>query len=412
MAEPLSRRDFSRRAAIVGLGVGMGQLKPDDAAPAIDQTGRLAAAEFPGQREGVYLNHAASSPLPHRTSEALRAYLADRERLFHLYQTGTQDYSIPKLQAKVARLFNAPTELIGFVPSTTEAMAGVLNGIDWKAGDNVVVPADEFPGVLYPCLHLERRGVTVKQVPVEKHADLDRVLAEIDGRTRAVAISWVHWLTGHRLDMARLGAECRKRGVLSIVDAIQGVGGVPIDVTGAQVDLFVAGSYKWLMGIPGTAAIYTSPQLLAGVAPDRAGHAGMKTSVYDTPHIEWLPGAARFQVGGPINAALIALEHSIDLLTEVGVPRIESHVTGLIDVLAAKAERSGLKLNSDLSPAHRSTFVNVTTGDAARDDRVVKALVAQRIIVGRRGPGIRIAPHLHNSIADIERLLEGIRAQA
>lgn len=412
MAGPLSRRDFSRRAAIVGLGVGMGQLNSNDHVPAIDQAGRLAAAEFPGQREGVYLNHAASSPLPHRTSEALRAHLADRERLFHLYQTGTQDYSIPKLQAKVARLFNAPAELIGFVPSTTEAMAGALNGIDWKPGDNVVVPANEFPGVLYPCLHLERRGVTVKQVPVERHADLDRVLAAIDGRTRAVAISWVHWLTGHRLDIARLGAECRKAGVLSIVDAIQGVGGVPVDVTKAQVDLFVAGSYKWLMGIPGTAAIYTSPQLLAGVIPDRAGHAGMKTSVYDTPRIEWSPGAARFHVGGPINAALIALEHSIDCLTEVGVPRIESHVAGLLDTLASKAERTGLRLNSDLSAPHRSTFVNVTTGDAARDDRVVKALVAQRIIVGRRGPGIRVAPHLHNSVADIERLLDGVRAQA
>jgi selenocysteine lyase/cysteine desulfurase len=412
MPESLSRRDFSLRAAIAGLGVGMGQLSTDDVVPAIDQAGRLAAAEFPGQREGVYLNHAASSPLPHRTSEALRAHLADRERLFHLYQTGTQDYSIPKLQAKIARLFNAPAELIGFVPSTTEAMAGALNGIDWKPGDNVVVPANEFPGVLYPCLHLERRGVTVKQVPVERHADLDRVLAAIDGRTRAVAISWVHWLTGHRVDIARLGAECRKASVLSIVDAIQGVGGVPIDVTAAQVDLFVAGSYKWLMGIPGTAAIYTSPQLLAGVVPDRAGHAGMKTSVYDTPHIEWQPGATRFHVGGPINAALIALEHSVDLLTEVGVPRIASHVGGLLDVLASKAERAGLHLNSDLSAPHRSTFVNVTTGDGAHDDRVVKALVAQRIIVGRRGPGIRVAPHLHNSVADIERLLEGVRAQA
>jgi kynureninase len=167
-----------------------------------------------------------------------------------------------------------------------------------------------------------------------------------------------------------------------------------------------------LMGIPGTAAIYTSPQLLAGVVPDRAGHAGMKTSVYDAPRIEWSPGAARFHVGGPINAALIALEHSVDLLTEVGVPRIEAHVAGLLDTLASKAERSGLRLNSDLSASHRSTFVNVTTGDAARDDRVVKALVAQRIIVGRRGPGIRIAPHLHNSVSDIERLLDGVRAQA
>lgn len=410
MADSLSRRDFSRRAALAGLGLGMGHDDPMPALTAIDQEGRLAASEFPAQRDGVYLNHAASSPLPHRSAAALRAHLADRERLFHLYQAGTQDYAIPALQAKVARLLNVPAESVGFVPTTTEAMAGMLNGIDWKPGDNVVVPANEFPGVLYPCLHLERRGVRVKQVPVDTHADLDRVLSAIDARTRAVAISWVHWLTGHRLDVARLGTACRAAGVISIVDAIQGVGGIPIDVSASQVDVFVAGSYKWLMGIPGTAATFVSPQALAAVVPDRAGHAGMKTSVYATPRIEWQPGAARFHVGGPINAALIALEHSVDLLTEVGVPRIEAHVSGLLEALATKAAAIGFRLNSDLSRAHRSTFLNLTSGDTARDDRLVAALVAQQIIVGRRGPGIRVAPHLHNSLADVDRFIEALRA--
>ncbi len=287
MLDPLSRRDFSRRAALAGLGLGIGHVTPpdlivdSDVTPTAwsDQSGRLAAAEFAHQRDGVYLNHAASAPLPKRTSEALRAYSADRERLFHLYQTGTQDFAIPPLQSKVGRLLNVPPELVAFVPSTTEAMGAALNSIDWRPGDNVVVPANEFPGVLYPCLHLERRSVTVRQVPVERHADLDRVLEAMDGRTRAVAISWVHWLTGHRIDIARLGAACRATNALSIVDAIQSVGGVPVDVAATHVDFFVAGSYKWLMAIPGTAAVYTSPRLLAEVTPDRAGHAGMKTSV-------------------------------------------------------------------------------------------------------------------------------------
>ena len=417
MSDSLSRRDFSRRAALAGLGVGIGRAAPDSfaiaeermtAAVGSEQAGRLAAAEFARQRDGIYLNHAASSPLPKRTSDALRRYLDDRERLFHLYESGTQDYALPILQAKVGKLFGVPAELVGFVPSTTEAMSGALNGIDWRVGDNVVVPANDFPGVVYPCLHLQRRGITVRQVPVDGHADLDRVLSAIDGRTRAVAISWVHWLTGHRIDVARLGAACRAANALSIVDAIQGVGGVPVDVGAAQVDLFVAGSYKWLMGIPGTAAIYTSPRFLAEVVPDRAGHAGMKTSVYDVPSIDWLPGASRFHVGGPINGALIALEQSVDLLSEVGVPRIQQHVSGLLDTLRTRGEAAGLRFNSDLSPAHRSTFVSVTTGDATRDDRVVKALVARKIVVGRRGPGIRVAPHLHNSVGDVERFVEEV----
>lgn len=419
MPDSLSRREFSRRAALTGLGLGVARLTPTnmghhsalaDDTHAVQPDGRLAAAEFPHQRAGVYLNHAASSPLPRRSSEALRAYAGDRERLFHLYQTGTQDYALPVLQQKVGRLINAPAGLVAFVPTTTEAMGAALNSIDWRPGDNVVVPSNEFPGVMYACLHLASRGVTVRQVPVDAHADLDRVLSAFDGRTRALAISWVHWLTGHRVDIAALGAACRARNVFSIVDAIQGVGAVPVDVTAAQVDFFVAGSYKWLMGIPGTAAIYTSPQFLAGVVPDRAGHASMTTSVYDTPRIDWLPGAARFHVGGTINPALVALERSADLILEIGVPRIAEHVESLVTALVHGADSAGLRLNSDRSPAHRSTFINVTSGDVARDDRIVKALMAQGIIVGRRGPGIRVAPHLHNSLGDVERFIDAVRA--
>ncbi len=419
MSDAHSRREFSRRAAMLGLGAGVSRLVPepaggDGALPSLDgwQDGRLAADEFAHQRAGVYLNHAASSPLPRRSSQALRSYTDDRERLFHLYATGTQAYALPVLQQKVGRLLNVPAELVAFVPTTTEAMGAALNSIEWRPGDNVVLPANEFPGVSYPCLHLAKRGVAVRQVPVDAHADLSRVLDAIDARTRAVAISWVHWLTGHRLDIAALGTACRSRGVLTIIDAIQGVGAIPVDVSAAQVDFFVAGSYKWLMAVPGTAAVYTSPQFLASVTPDRAGHASMRTSVYDAPRIDWHPGAARFQVGGPINPALVALERSVDLLQEVGVARIEAHVESLLAALERGLREAGFRFNSDRSPAHRSSFVNVTTGDLARDDRIVKALLQQRIVVGRRGPGIRVAPHLHNAVADVERFVAAARAVA
>ncbi len=166
MDRPLSRRDFSRRAAVAGLSLGVAGLVPGEAfadqsangdhpeRAAVSggeahrsvtmQEGRLAAAEFPLQRDGVYLNHAASSPLPQRTSVALRHYLDDRQRLFHLYQTGTQEYDVPPLQARVGRLLNFPVESVRFAASTT------------------------------------------------------------------VAISWVHWITGHRIDVARLATPCTK----------------------------------------------------------------------------------------------------------------------------------------------------------------------------------------------------------
>lgn len=420
MRDPVKRHPLnptvSRRTMIglAGAGIMAGMSVPEvsAAAPRASGAARLMAQEFPHQRDGVYLNHAASAPMPLRTSRALRAYADDRERLFSLYQTGTQDYDLVVLQRKLATLLNAPADRLTLVPTTTDAMAGTINSLDWRAGDNIVVPANEFPGVLYPCLHLAARGVEPRLVPVDAHADLDRVLAAIDGRTRAVAISHVHWQTGHRLDLERLGAACRARGVLSIVDAIQSVGAVPVDLAKADVDVLAAGAYKWLMAMPGTAVLYVSPQFVARTVPDRAGHKGMAvgpTAIAGPPRIQWAEGASRFQVGGPINAALVALEHSVDLLLDAGVPAIFAHVSTLIDHLAEQAGRAGLQVQSDLRAAHRSTFLNVSTGSLHRDERLVKALVAQRTIVGVRGPGIRVAPHLHNSIDDIDRFLTQTR---
>lgn len=416
-------REISRRAVLGMAGAAMmaGVSVPSrlqaasGSRPPAAGGARLAAQEFPHQREGIYLNHAASSPMPLRTSRALRAYADDRERLFPLYQSGTQDYDLPVLQRKLASLIGAPADRLALVPTTTDAIAGTINSLDWRAGDNIVVPANEFPGVLYPCLHLAARGVEARVVPVDAHADLDRVLTAIDARTRAVAISHVHWQTGHRLDLDQLGAACRARGVLSIVDAIQSVGAVPVDVVKADIDVLAAGSYKWMMAMPGAAVLYVSPQFLARAVPDRAGHKGMTpapAAVGGPPRIEWAAGAARFQVGGPINAALVALEHSVDLLLGTGVPAIFAHVSTLIDHLAANAARAGLQLKSDLRAPHRSTFVSVTTGSVDRDERLVNGLVARRVIVGVRGPGIRVAPHLHNAIEDVDRFLALVRALA
>jgi selenocysteine lyase/cysteine desulfurase len=233
-------------------------------------------------------------------------------------------------------------------------------------------------------------------------------MAACDERTRATVVSHVHWQTGHRIDLCRLGAACRAHGVLSVVDAIQSLGVTPIDVGRSGIDVLVAGTYKWLLGIHGLAVLYLSDRALATIVPDRAGWASMATSVYSDPILEWAPDATRFAVGGAADPALMVLDQSVALLLEVGVDTIEKHTLGLIDRLLAGLDPERVRVNSSLSPMARSSIVSLTTGDTDRDLRLVRHLAEQRTIVARRGPGIRVSPHLHNSAADIDRLLEGI----
>jgi selenocysteine lyase/cysteine desulfurase len=348
--------------------------------------------------------------LPRRSAEALRKYVDDRERLFHLYQADRQDYDITPLRSKLGRLLGGvPGERVAFVPTTTDGMGAALNAVDWRPGDNVVVPANEFPGVLYGCLVLARRGIAVRQVPVEGHLDLARLADHVDSRTRAVAVSHVHWQSGHRIDLAELGRICAGIGALSIVDAIQSLGQTPVEPEPAGIDVVVAGSYKWLMAVPGTAVFYTSERALRELTPDRAGWTSMQTSVHGVPALVWAADASRFHVGGQCDPTLIALEPSVDLLLEVGVDAIARHTTGLLDRLV-RGLPAGLAVHSSLRAENRSAIVSIGTGDVERDDRLARDLVAKGVIVSRRGGGIRVSPHGHSTEADIDRLVEALAA--
>jgi cysteine desulfurase / selenocysteine lyase len=244
---------------------------------------------------------------------------------------------------------------------------------------------------------------------VDRHLDLDRLEAAVDARTRAVVASHVNWTTGYRIDLADLAAICRRVEALSVVDAIQSLGQVPVAVQASGVDALLAGSYKWLMGVPGTAALYVSERILAEVLPDRAGWKSMTRPRQATFPLPWSPDASRFHVGGQCDPALIALEPSVRLLLEVGAEAIAERLRVLLDRLLAGLP-AALRAASDLAPEHRSGILSVTTGDPDRDDALVQGLAAAGVIVARRGDGIRIAPHWHTPEADIDRFLEAAGA--
>lgn len=372
---------------------------------AVDRLQALAAREMPRAHEAAYLNHAASSPLPFRSAQALRGYLEDRERLFHLYRAGRQDYDVSGLRGRLGELLGVPARTLAFVPTTTDGISGILNGIAWRPGDNLVVPADEFPGVLYAALHLAGRGIEVRLAPVDGHLDLGRLEETLDARTRAVVVSHVHWQTGHRVDLAELGRMCRGVGALAVVDAIQSLGQLPVDPLGAGVDVLVAGSYKWLMAVPGTAVLYVSDRALAEITPDRAGWKSVATSVHACARLEWLGDATRFHVGGQCDPTLIALAGSVELLLEIGAGTIAATLRGLQDHLLAGLPEA-IRVNSSLKPEERSGILSITTGSAEKDDALVARSMAAGVIVARRGAGIRIAPHWHNTTADMDRFLE------
>ena len=357
----------------------------------------------------VYLNHAASCPLPLRSANVLRRCADLRQNRHRAYIDGTHEYDFVPLQVKLSTMLQCDMDEIGFVPSVTDGIATIANGIDWKPGDNVVIPDCDFPGVIYPWLNLARRGVQVRFCSAPGGIfNVEALIAEMTPTTRAVAVSHVQWASGYKIDLSVLGRVCRERGILTVVDAAQSLGTQPLDVKAARIDVLVSCAFKFLLGIPGVAVLYVDREALSSINPDHVGFLSVQNPL--DLELTWLPGTQRFLAGSVDEIALSVLDSSLSLLLELGIPTIQRHTADLLMRLDSGLKKLGVIVRSSPLPQHRSSILAFTTGKVRRDEMLLAYLLNREIIVGLRPCGIRVAPHCYNSSADIDRLLEEVRA--
>ena len=369
--------------------------------------------EFPMTENLTYLNHAAWGPFPARTVKALEEYArgwaspGDFDSTFG-------DQVIEDVRAGIAELAGAHPSMVAFASSLAEGMNLLVNGIDWKPGENVVLPVDEFPSVVYPLLNLEYRGVEVKFVEKNEHGhtDLDKIEAAIDDKTRAVAISHVEFADGYRNDLHALGALCKSKGVELFVDATQSLGAMPIDLENTGVTAISSHCYKWLMASFGIAPVVFAQGAIERIRPTYAGRNSVVSSWEDAEFkLEFKPDAGRYQTGGMNIMGLTALRASLTMVREVGPAQSQAHTTTLIDRLVEGVGGSGYQVVSNLDPKFRSQIVTISTGDLKRDNEVVEELGRRNVSVTMRPKGIRVSPYFYNTTGDIDRLLEALPPQ-
>ncbi|HZL99671.1 MAG TPA: aminotransferase class V-fold PLP-dependent enzyme, partial [Planctomycetota bacterium] len=219
-------------------------------------------AAFSGLGPLVYFNHAACAPLARPVVEAIAGFAEEGARQGSL---GFRSWLERRERARAAagRLLGASTGEVAFTTSTSQGLLTVAEGLDWRAGDRVVVLEGDFPANRIPWHRLARRGVQVTVVPRRQgRIDAAAVLGAVDRSTRLVAVSWVLYDNGCRLDLAALGAGLAalnrgaERPTLLCVDAIQGLGAFPMDVERWGIDFLSADSHKWLLGLEGIGLFY------------------------------------------------------------------------------------------------------------------------------------------------------------
>jgi selenocysteine lyase/cysteine desulfurase len=366
-------------------------------------------ALFPVTRNYVYLNHSAVSPLSVPVRQAMTGLVND------LTENGAVNYeewqaATKQVRADAARLVNARPHQIAFMRNTSSAISTIANGIDWKQGDNVVTCNIEFPANIYPWMRLgAHRGVELRMVRErDGRIDPDELLGLADHRTRVITISWVQFSSGYRIDLSHIGRFCREREIIFVVDAIQGLGGLQLDVEACSVDAFAADAHKYLLGPEGIALLYVSDRALQHIHPTDVGW----TSVIDAANyleydLAYREGALRFECGTLNTVGAYGLGAAIRLFLDTGLSAIEDYLMGLSGYLAAGLEERGYKVYGPRNPVECSA---VTTCTHARHtpSEIYSRLKSKGIITAPRVGRLRISPHFYNTREDIDLLLRAL----
>lgn len=362
--------------------------------------------EFPVRRNLVYMNHAAVSPMPRRVADAMTAHLENmRDR-------GAADWrrwfgEIEKTREKAARFIGASTAEVGFLPNTSWALNYVALAFPWKPGDNVVTSDLEFPSNAYPWQALEARGVECRMAENRGgRVGLAEVAPRVDAKTRVIAVSWVAFHNGWVFPLEELGAFCRERGILLVVDGIQGLGLLPIDVHRAGVHVLAADSHKWLYGAEGCTVFYVAEDAAQRIPPIASGWWNSKTEGdYLGSRATLYKGARRYEPGTLPTDHIIGLSASLDLLAEIGAEAAHRRVLELVRALA-----DGLR-SRDWKIATPEPFRSGILGAVppSRDARAwAKDLEARGVIVSPREGAVRFSPHVGNDLGEIEKALSVI----
>ncbi|MCI0532314.1 MAG: aminotransferase class V-fold PLP-dependent enzyme [candidate division Zixibacteria bacterium] len=325
---------------------------------------------------------------------------------------GSWDYFAPieKIRVLAAKLIGAGPDEIGISPNTSYGFNLAAQGLEFKKGDEVLVPEGEFPAGVYPWLNLKFRGVRIKFIRSEAgFFSFGNFLKAVNKKTKLVSVGFVQSFNGFKIDLEAIGIVCREKSIVFVVDGIQGVGNQEIDVKKCGIDLLTCGGQKWLLSPPGSGFFYVSRKLQKKIRPAFFGWMGVdwqycwdNLRIYDKPPFE---SARRYEIGSYPYADLAGMAASLEMIEQIGVRKIQRHTLELLDYLIGYLQESGLRIVSNLDPLHRSAILTFAAKNAKSLHR---QLMQKQIICSFREGNIRISPHFYNTPAEIDRLISAL----
>src|SRR6058998_1115155 len=243
--------------------------------------------EFPIFRDKIYLNTCSLGALGERTRRRVAEFLDLWQERGASAWYDVWWAALAALRRRYARVIGATPEEIALGPSIYVALASVAEALDYGKRRRVVVTSLDFPTVAYQWLAKRARGIelVVVESPDQVTVPVEAIARAVDERTALVATSHVYFTSGAIQDIKSVAEVARRCGALTLVDAYQSVGQVPVDVKAAGVDFLTAGGLKWLLGGPGIVLLYVRAELAPQLAPAIVGWFGHRNQFAFDPRV-------------------------------------------------------------------------------------------------------------------------------
>lgn len=360
----------------------------------------------------AYFNCAYTAPLMRTAAAAGQRAIEDKNTPWCIasgdfFETGEENRTL------FSQLVDGTPDQVAIIPAVSYGITLAAKNIPIEPGQSILVLQDQFPSNVYPWHRLAaEKGAAI--ITVSRPADQDwtaAVLAAIDDKVAITALPNCHWTDGTVLDLVRIGEKCRALGSALVIDAIQSLGALPFSVRDVQPDFLATGAHKWLLGAYGYGFCYVDAKWLDG-RPLEENWLNREASEDFSRLVDYRngyqPGARRFDVGGGSSFFLApVVKAALTQILAWGVTDIAATLRTLTGQIATRAADLGFQVAPQKMRAPHMLGLYLPAG---LPGDLPARFAAQNVYASVRGDAIRVAPHLYNTPADIDRLFAVLEA--
>lgn len=416
MTKETSRRSFLKgltggaallpATAILGESVPLLPL-PDDT----ESYWEMVRRQFSFREDKVPMNAGNLCPSPRIVAERVTLLTHDIDVDCSLNNRAKFKKTLEESRQKVADYLGVSSDEIALVRNTSEANTIINNGLRLEAGDEVVIWDQNHPtnNVAWD-VRAARFGLVVKRVATPKHpTSIDELVTVFENavspQTRVLDVAHISNVSGIRLPVRELSDVAHRRGIYVHVDGAQAMGLLELNLRELGCDSYSASAHKWLVGPKEAGVLYVKEDRIPEIWPNVVAP-GWGDDV--EPDVK---GARKFEsLGQRDDACLAAVGTTIDFHQGIGPARIEARVLELAAALKSRLVELGAQLVTPEDP-RLSAGVSIIEVPNENRKKVFDALYYEHGIAGAQTGGLRLCPHLYNTMEHVERAVGAVEAQ-